>query len=101
METIMTDETIVNSHLKSQTSRGTTNDQTAVTTDKVLAPIPNVGVPNPSASAGDWQTRDLNVKTARSEHPVAARSAMSSAPGNKMPEKTDTASLPRQSFKRT
>jgi hypothetical protein len=54
-------DVFVGSKLKSQTSRGANNDQTAsFTRAKSLAPIPNVGVPNPStpnANAADDSKR--------------------------------------------
>jgi len=77
----------VGSHLKSQRSRGTAQDQTGSSThEKSLPIIPDVAPPNASADAGRWQTHQLkggnvspdNVPT----HPaMKARTVSDGSPG--------------------
>jgi hypothetical protein len=99
-------DVFVGSKLKSQTSRGTNNDQTAsFTRAKSLAPIPNVGVPNPStpnANAADDSKRLTEIMG----HPIRAHDSMppravdNSSPGGKVPaanvrrSKTDNVGRP-------
>jgi hypothetical protein len=62
---------IVGSKMKSQTARGTNNDQTgSFTREKSLPIIPNVAPPNASADAGDWQTRKIDAS------PITAHDSM-------------------------
>ena len=86
----MTD-VFVGSKEKSQTSRGTNQDQTGSwTKEKSLAPIPNVSVPNPTtpnANASDDNQRLSEIMG----HPVKGhaamppRSASSGSPGGTVP----------------
>lgn len=68
-------EDVVGSHLKSARNRGQAQDQTGVTTRTPLAPIPNIGVPNPTVANANSHDDSARL-AAISDKPVAAHTAM-------------------------
>jgi hypothetical protein len=78
-------EDVVGSHLKSQRGRGQNQDQTGVTTNKALDPIPNVSPPNAvlPANRGADTTAVLNkTKGTKGVHDsMGHRAADEGSPG--------------------